>query len=108
MLVFQLSGLLHLIGDVVAGVHWRNSGVMQWFSMQALGFVIEDSVITLYRKLTGSTPRPSHQVPTWQKVIGFIWVCCWMAWTMPVWIYPISRASEGEGVLPFGIVEYIL
>lgn len=107
MLVFQLSGIVHIVGDVAAGVSVRDSGVMQWFSIQALGFIIEDTFIALYRKITGTKARPDSKIPTWQKIFGFIWVCAWMVWTMPVWTYPISKESDGKGVLPFSFVQYV-
>ncbi|KAF2106903.1 membrane bound O-acyl transferase family-domain-containing protein [Lophiotrema nucula] len=102
MVVFQLSGLVHIVGDVAAGVDIKDSGVMQWFSVQALGFAIEDSVSWLWRILTG---RRDDEARTWQKGLGFIWVVACFVWTMPVWTFPISRVSEGEGILPFSLIQ---
>jgi hypothetical protein len=105
MLVFQLSGLIHIIGDIAAGVPVRESGVMQWFSIQALGFLLEDSVVATWYKLTGVRV---NERKLWQRVIGFVWVVGWMVWTMPVWTYPIARESKGEGILPFSMVRGLL
>ncbi|KAF2499988.1 hypothetical protein BU16DRAFT_578028 [Lophium mytilinum] len=100
MLVFQLSGLIHVVGDVAAGVPMRESGVREWFSVQALGLPIEDLVAAM----TGTSKNEDGKL--WQKIVGFIWVCAWMVWTMPVWTYPISRMSPGEGVLPFSLIGW--
>jgi hypothetical protein len=105
MLVFQLSGLVHVVGDIAAGISVKNSGVMRWFSIQALGFVIEDGVAALWRALTG---RRDDEGKLWQKIIGFLWVLAWMTWTMPVWTYPISKESKGEGILPFSMIRAVV
>lgn len=105
ILVFQLSGLVHVVGDVAAGLRVKDSGVMQWFSMQALGFAIEDGAAALFGWITGQESNPDA---LWKKFVGFVWVCVWIVWSMPVWTYPISRASEGEGILPFSLIGRFL
>lgn len=104
MLVFQFSGLVHVVGDVAAGNDIKSAGAMRWFSMQALGFMIEDGVAALWRTVSG---RRDDEGKLWQKVLGFLWVITWMVWSMPVWTYPISRASQGEGILPFSIIQVL-
>src|SRR3954462_8118006 len=89
MLVFQFSGLVHVVGDVAAGNDIKSAGAMQWFSMQALGFMIEDGGAALWRTVSG---RRDDEGKLWQKGLGFFWVVTWMVWSMPVWTYPISRA----------------
>lgn len=105
MLVFQLSGLIHIVGDVASGLDVKDSGVMHWFSVQALGFAIEDSIAWLWTRATG---RLADEGKLWQKVLGFVWVVGWFIWTMPVWTYPISRKSKGEGILPFTFIHYFI
>ncbi|KAH7115876.1 membrane bound O-acyl transferase family-domain-containing protein [Dendryphion nanum] len=108
LLVFGLSGLVHVVGDIASGMKFRETSVMHWFLIQALGFVLEDLFIAIYRKITGTRNRHPKNIPTWQKAVGFAWVFSWMLWTLPAWNYPIARKSEGEGVLPFSIVEFLV
>lgn len=104
MFVFQLSGVMHIVGDVAAGIPIHESGVMHWFSLQALGFVIEDTVAKLWHMMTGGRTNDGMG---WQKIVGFVWVCTWMVWTLPVWTFPIARASKREGILPFPVLKLI-
>jgi hypothetical protein len=66
--------------------------------------VIEDCISWVWRTSTG---RGGDGRALWQIVLGFTWVFAWFTWTMPVWTYPISRKSEGEGILPFSIISII-
>ena len=102
---FLLSGLLHIAGDMAAGIRWHESGVVQFFCIQTLGIMIEDSAQVAWRKLVGSCAgEPSW----WQRVLGYIWVLGFLAWSVPVYTYPAARRGKGEGVLPFSVVDKFL
>ena len=105
LVVFQLSGLVHIVGDLAAGIEVEDSGVLQWFSIQALGFAIEDGFSWIWKHMKGQKDEEDEEGRFWQKILGFMWVVGWFVWTMPVWTYPISRASQGEGILPFSIIQ---
>jgi hypothetical protein len=108
VVVFVLSGAMHVCGEIAAGVSFSESGVIQFFATQALGFAIEDATLAMWSRVTA--PWTNHHgahgtVRWWQKVFGFVWVIAWFAWSMPVWIYPASQRSNGEGLLPFSIID---
>ncbi|KAL8822087.1 MAG: hypothetical protein Q9191_007170 [Dirinaria sp. TL-2023a] len=119
-LTFWLSGVVHLCGDLAAGLPWEESGAMWFFCVQAFGIALEDGVQAAYRAIIGSgdgnanadnkadavnkekgKARPS----AWKCVIGYIWVACWMAWSVPVYVYPAARRSRGEGLLPVSLIK---
>jgi hypothetical protein len=112
-IVFFLSGCMHVCGEVTAGIPLWESGVIQIFTTQALGLLIEDLVKGFYGLLVPDGggggrrggDRARDGVAVWKRVVGFVWVSAWMAWSMPVWTYPATRRSQGEGVLPFSFVE---
>jgi hypothetical protein len=104
VVVFALSGAMHIFGELTAGIPRSESGVVQFFTTQALGLLIEDSVSSAWRRAAGRNKREPHW---WEKAVGFIWVVVWLAWSMPVWTYPASRRSQGEGILPFSIVDHL-
>lgn len=48
---FFISGFLHALIDVACGLPWKESGAIQFFCTQLLGFVIEDFAWYSYRHL---------------------------------------------------------
>ena len=111
-LVFFLSGALHIFGDMTAGLRWYDSGVVQYFCAQALGLIIEDSAQAVYHFVivgginSRSEKREVMGPPSlWQRVLGSVWVISFMAWSVPVYIYPMSRRDRGQGVLPIRILD---
>jgi hypothetical protein len=103
LIVFALSGTMHICGELTAGIPLSESGVVQFFITQVLGLLMEDFVSGLWSWTMG---RNGGKIQWWKKAVGFVWVAVWLAWSMPVWTYPASRRSQGEGVLPFSIVDF--
>ena len=101
-IVFALSGAMHICGEVTAGIPLSESGVVQFFVTQALGLLIEDAVVWAWGALHRGRDGKARW---WEKCVGFVWVVTWLAWSMPVWTYPAARRSQGEGILPFSIVD---
>ena len=113
---FLLSGLMHVCGDMAAGIPFAVSGVVQFFAIQALGIMIEDAVQHMWGRASQSSGS-SHDgkrkgakgedgPELWKRVVGYVWVAVWMAWSVPVWSYPAARRSSGEGVLPMSLIEH--
>ena len=104
VLVFSLSGVLHIFGDIAAGLPWYDSGVVQYFCAQVLGLIIEDYVqVAYYSFARGGKKDKSPSL--WQRVLGSVWVITFMAWSVPVYTYPTSRRDRGQGVLPMRIID---
>jgi hypothetical protein len=106
-LVLFLSGGLHKVYDINAGLDWNESGAMQFFLTQVLGLVLEDWMRAAYHFAVGSDksvvgPR------LWQRVLGSVWVLTFMMWSTPAWTYPIMRKHHGQGILPMRIWDKVV
>ncbi|EZF24674.1 hypothetical protein H112_02780 [Trichophyton rubrum D6] len=106
-MAFLVSGLLHLPIDTMQGVPLRESAIVTFFTVQALGILIEDAVCGIYRWITtGSFSRhearslEKKEPALWMKLVGFLWLICWAMWCMPPWIFPVIRRP------PMSVVPY--
>ncbi|EGD94268.1 hypothetical protein TESG_01789 [Trichophyton tonsurans CBS 112818] len=97
-MAFLVSGLLHLPIDTMQGIPLQESTIVTFFSVQALGILIEDALCGIYRWITtGSFSRQAarsvekKEPALWMKLAGFLWMVCWAMWCMPPWIFPIIR-----------------
>lgn len=92
---------------IFAGIVIRESGAIGFFAIQPLGIVIEDLLLSRYHAIPGNkTKRPPSLT---QRVIGYAWVCLWMAWTAPGYLYPImdKTGSEDNGVVTISVIALI-
>ncbi|KAM5484221.1 hypothetical protein MaudMau93_005938 [Microsporum audouinii] len=104
-MAFLVSGLMHLPIDRMQNIPYRESGVAMFFTVQALGILIEDMVCSTYRWIaTGSFSRQVYKgvgnikPVLWQRLIGFTWCLCWAMWCVPPWIFPTIRRSAMSAV----------
>lgn len=100
LVAFLSSGIMHLLGDLAAGVQLRDSGAMRFFLAQALGMIIEDVAIRAYRRLPPGTKIPLVA----EKGLGFLWVAIFLTWSVPAYMYPMMwRANQGlnDSTIPF-------
>ncbi|PKX88351.1 wax synthase family protein [Aspergillus novofumigatus IBT 16806] len=110
--VFSLSGILHLINDVLLGVRWRESGALLFYCSFTMGFMIEDGIQELWRHITGKhaktlSNRSDNEgqskdtaqtiTPLWKRLVGFLWVWVWMSMMTPVYIQPFLQAVCRHG-----------
>lgn len=72
--VFLLSAVLHLLLDKIAGIPVQFSGAMALFHHLHSGFMIEDGIQALYKRLEGSDTR---SILIWKRAVGCIWVVLW-------------------------------
>jgi hypothetical protein len=94
--------------DMSIGLRIYTSGGLSFFCTQILGIVVEDAVMKVYSTLTGakrshSPPRPS----TVQQAIGFAWVCGFLVWTLPAYMYPLLSLNCDEGnhaIVPVSVI----
>ena len=109
LLTFMISGLVHRITDVAAGIPWRSSGAYTFFCTQALGIILEDSVQASYRYICG-TKRTSGPPQRWIRMVGYVWVLAFLVWSTPAWFYPLLRTITREprySPLPFSLVSLL-
>ena len=107
LLVFALSGLLHLLAQAAGGVPLsRAAGAMRFFVTQGLGIMLEDVVGALY---TWSVPEESRarssRLRLFERVVGYVWLVVFMAWSVPVWVYSVASAPPREPFLPFSVIQ---
>ncbi|KAK2810386.1 hypothetical protein FQN49_008542 [Arthroderma sp. PD_2] len=107
--IFAISGFMHLLNDVAAGISVYKSGATQFFLTQALGILVEDFATHAYRSaFVGDKARPYYLA---EKILGFIWVGVFMVWASPMYIYPMMyRANTGleDSVIPFSVMKLLV
>ncbi|KAJ5642057.1 hypothetical protein N7490_006057 [Penicillium lividum] len=105
-LVFLVSGLLHVTTDKVTGIPVQYSGAMPFFMSFTLGYMIEDGVQALYKRIKG--PQ-EDTVSYWKRAIGYLWVVVWLGISSTWYLHPaMESVLPHEMVLiPFSIVDRI-
>jgi len=83
-LAFLISGVLHAALDHGQGVPFTESGALKFFTMQALGIMVEDAMQEVYQRCGG----PSN---VWSRGVGYTWVAFWFIWTTPTWTWRPAR-----------------
>ena len=106
---FFISGILHSIIDVSSGIPWRQSGAIAFFCTQALGIILEEWVQKVYnsnRDMKSQADRPALFV----RMIGWVWVTMFMAWSAPVWLYPMLYRDRGakDSILPYSVAAFLM
>ncbi|OJD23032.1 hypothetical protein ACJ73_05611 [Blastomyces percursus] len=89
ILIFLISGLVHINSDRILGVPLRDSRCTSLFLCQALGIMLEDAVRWLYRSVTGS--KGNGPVKVWHRLIGYVWLVVFALWAGPGWAFSVAR-----------------
>jgi uncharacterized protein YfiM (DUF2279 family) len=109
---FAFSGALHTVAGVSSGMPVSELGVFRFFVTQAFGLLVEQSAISLYRRWQGVEKREGAG---WERpdlawrLVGYIWVAAFMAWSGPAWLYPQAYRQSAQGsasILPFSVVKW--
>ncbi|KAF1962570.1 hypothetical protein CC80DRAFT_589074 [Byssothecium circinans] len=104
LIAFMSSGIMHLVDDIASGVSFHDSGALRFFLVQALGMIVEDSVLRAYHLLIPSSRlRLSN---TAARIAGFLWVAAFLVWSVPAYMYPMLwRANQGldDSTIPFSL-----
>lgn len=114
VLAFFISGVVHQLIDMVNGLTWGQSNATRFFVTQALGIMIEDAAQEIWRRSFGGGKGGDHPQETarWKRIVGFIWVWAFMAWTVPVWTYALiaRRAGLEEPPImgPFSVSKWLM
>ncbi|KAB5522131.1 membrane bound O-acyl transferase family-domain-containing protein [Coniochaeta sp. 2T2.1] len=112
-IIFSSSGLAHQFHDATVGLPFAESGAIRFFAVQTVGIMLEDAVQTIW---DGGFGRRKSQNQTgtvrWKKMVGVIWLWAWLAWSVPVWVYPAiyDRTKREQGPLmgPFSLSRWFL
>lgn len=105
-IAFFLSGVIHIASDHGLTILPCESGAVRFFLTQAFGIVLEDAFQAVYYNASGK-PRPA-KAPLLHKVVGYIWLILFLAWSTPVWSYPQFRSIRSvDRVYSFTIFGHI-
>ncbi|KAF5615427.1 toxin biosynthesis (Tri7) [Fusarium sp. NRRL 52700] len=81
LVVFYLSGLIHLAPDLTIGMPLKESSAVVFFAFQAVGIMIEDLVQSLNNRIR--LVKSSIVA----RCIGYVWLAAWLVWTIPWWSF---------------------
>lgn len=104
-IVFFISGIFHALPlRVMLGEEHRLPlGTVFFFSSQAVGIVIEETVITLFGRVWGN----EGALP-WHRWVGFAWVVVWFSWTLPFLLDNMFESGMMEAsTIPFSVVRAV-
>ncbi|KAH8172382.1 membrane bound o-acyl transferase family protein [Sarocladium implicatum] len=99
LVVFYISGLLHLAPDLTLGMSIKESPAIIFFTTQALGIMIETEVQSLNARV--GLVKSSAVA----KAIGYIWLAAWLTWTVPWWSFVCTshmRSGQDDLLIRLG------
>lgn len=112
IICFFLSGVAHFFVDLATGLSYAESGAVRFFTTQALGIIIEDAVQEIWKRISGGGKSADGESARWERVVGFLWLWAFMAWSVPAWMYApiLSRTTGEQGPLmgPLSISRWLL
>ena len=86
------------------GIPRAEAGSLIFFLLQPLGIILEDGMQNLTRHIPAS--RSLSMV---QRVVGYLWVIIFLAWSTPTWFYPQQRLGiDPANLLPFRILGHLM
>ncbi|KAL3458439.1 membrane bound O-acyl transferase family-domain-containing protein [Aspergillus heterothallicus] len=97
---FTVSGVIHSLCDIGFGVPLHETGGFHFYTLQIFGFVVESVVGAVYRAVVKQSRALGGGVGVGravEKVVGYVWVLAFLAWSTPVWINPILVGLAGDG-----------
>lgn len=92
IIVFFLSGMIHIASDIAMNVPLKQSGALHFFATNALGIMFEDGAQETYRRLSGG--RVSDRL--WSRFLGYVWVVVFLSWSTACWQYPQMRIKRWD------------
>ncbi|KAK7956579.1 membrane bound O-acyl transferase family-domain-containing protein [Apiospora aurea] len=88
VLAFGVSAVIHAPADLAIGLSFAGGGQFYFFSMQAIGIIMESGVQDLWSRTGLHFPR------VLQKAFGYLWVISWFCWITPKWSYTTMRHMD--------------
>ncbi|KAK2016898.1 hypothetical protein LZ32DRAFT_667195 [Colletotrichum eremochloae] len=109
LLAFLLSGLVHYRSDIAMGIERSDAGSFLFFSLQALGIMVEDGFQYFVARLS-SRSRNWIRLPKRSiSMLGGLWVSVFLVWTTPTWFYPQQRLDVDPAMLlPISVVRTVV
>jgi len=95
---FFLSGCIHFAGDYMSFHRWNHGGSFIFFMIQPFAIVFEEVIIFLSRKWKFHMPRGIT------RLVGYVWVCLWFWYTVPIFLEPLLRAGFFESGPSFSLI----
>lgn len=92
VLVFALSGAVHVGLDLGFLLSLSQTGAMRFFVVQAFGMLFEQTVWSVLRYV--GYERRSGKAG---RVVGYLWVTGFLFLTAPVWVVPIIKSLYENG-----------
>src|SRR5699024_9032190 len=84
VLVFAISGAVHFGMDMGFLVSLERSSAIHFFVLQGFGMMFEQFVVSVWNTAFGKNGMGMAG-----RVVGYLWVCTFLAATAPVWLVPI-------------------
>lgn len=92
VLVFALSGAVHVGLDLGFAVPITETGAMNFFVLQSVGMLLEQAVWSaLHCVGCGGCFGKAG------RLVGYFWVCTFLAVTAPTWVVPIIKGLYENG-----------
>lgn len=108
MIIFMLSGIMHIAIDAVQGIPSYESGAFLFFASAPIGLMIEDGAIGLWKSLRSPVETKAAQpVRLWQRILGFCWVGTYLGITSTFYLYPQMIRPQNSQLVPFSFAEYV-
>ncbi|OBT76848.1 hypothetical protein VF21_04730 [Pseudogymnoascus sp. 05NY08] len=107
-LAFYVTALLHLPGVVILGESPFALDVPKFFLMQVVGVMIESTVLHAWAA-TRSTATDNATARRATKLLGYMWVLAWTAWTGPGFLWVVARGlvPGKDDVVPWIFVKWL-
>ncbi|KAJ5097082.1 hypothetical protein N7456_007803 [Penicillium angulare] len=104
--VFLQSALLHTMLDMVAGIPLEFSGTVPFFTITTLGFMIEDGVQEVYKRVTGSN---TQAISIWKRAVGYTWVISWVGVTATWFVHPNMQNTPPSktSFIPYSFSDHV-
>ena len=104
---FLVSGLLHYGGDAFLLQNPNATGAIQFFLLQATAITFETGALALTRKAGLFGPGSNLAYLMGFRLLGYLWVVVWLAFSLPVWIDPLFRYGFTDSIPTFSLIEWM-
>ncbi|KIM34696.1 hypothetical protein M413DRAFT_126297 [Hebeloma cylindrosporum] len=106
---FLVSGLMHYGGDALLLQNASTTGAIRFFLLQATAIMFETVVSTLACRAGLIGPRLNSNLAYLMvlRLLGYLWVIVWMAFSLPMWIDPLYRYGFTDSIPTFSPILWM-